>query len=83
MGRCERLPNLPLQWGRPLAEAETLTPKHDTQTGEADRAFNLLEQVTKIPFGVTYGSLKLDEVWDPLRSDARFEKIVASLAPKM
>jgi len=54
-----------------------------TQTGEADRAFNLLEQVTKIPFGVTYGSLKLDEVWDPLRSDARFEKIVASLAPKM
>jgi tetratricopeptide (TPR) repeat protein len=52
------------------------------QTGEVDRAFNLLEKVTKIPFGVTYGSLKLDAVWDPLRGDPRFEKIVASLAPK-
>ncbi len=52
------------------------------RVGEADRAFNLLEKVTTIPFGVTYGSLKLDEVWDPLRGDPRFEKIVASLAPK-
>jgi serine/threonine-protein kinase len=52
------------------------------QAGEADRAFNLLDKVTKIPFGVTYGSLKLDEVWDPLRGDPRFDKIVVSLAPK-
>jgi hypothetical protein len=52
------------------------------RAGDADRAFNLLERVTKIPFGVTYGSLKLEEVWDFLRGDPRFEKIVASLAPK-
>jgi tetratricopeptide (TPR) repeat protein len=52
------------------------------QAGEADRAFNLLEKMAKIPFGVSYGSLKLDSVWDPLRKDPRFEKIVASLAPK-
>jgi TolB-like protein/class 3 adenylate cyclase/Tfp pilus assembly protein PilF len=52
------------------------------QAGDADRAFNLLEGVIKIPFGVTYGSLKLKEVWDPLRGDPRFEKIVADLAPK-
>jgi hypothetical protein len=26
--------------------------------------------------------LKLDPMWDPLRGDPRFEKIVASLAPK-
>jgi hypothetical protein len=31
---------------------------------------------------VTYGELKLDPFWDPLRGDPRFEKIVASLAPK-
>jgi TolB-like protein/Tfp pilus assembly protein PilF len=30
----------------------------------------------------TYGSLKLLPFWDPLRGDSRFEKIVASLAPK-
>jgi tetratricopeptide (TPR) repeat protein len=33
-------------------------------------------------FGATYGDLKLNPVWDPLRGDPRFEKIVASLAPK-
>jgi hypothetical protein len=30
----------------------------------------------------TYGQLKLLPTWDPLRGDPRFEKIVASLAPK-
>jgi serine/threonine-protein kinase len=30
----------------------------------------------------TYGTLKLHPFWDPLRGDPRFEKIVASLAPK-
>jgi TolB-like protein/Tfp pilus assembly protein PilF len=34
------------------------------------------------PFAATYGDLKLNPVWDPLRGDPRFEKIVASLAPK-
>jgi TolB-like protein/class 3 adenylate cyclase/Flp pilus assembly protein TadD len=52
------------------------------QAGEADRAFNLLEKMAKVPFGVSYGSLKLNTVWDPLRRDPRFDKIVASLAPK-
>jgi serine/threonine-protein kinase len=52
------------------------------QVGETTRAFELLEKVSQIPYGITYGSLKLDEIWDPLRGDARFEKIVASLAPK-
>jgi len=33
-------------------------------------------------FVATYGMLKLHPFWDPLRGDSRFEKIVASLAPK-
>jgi tetratricopeptide (TPR) repeat protein len=33
-------------------------------------------------FSATYGDLKLNPVWDPLRGDPRFEKIVASLTPK-
>jgi hypothetical protein len=33
-------------------------------------------------FVVSYGALKLLPFWDPLRGDPRFEKIVASLAPK-
>jgi hypothetical protein len=30
----------------------------------------------------SYGDLRRNPIWDPLRSDPRFEKIVASLAPK-
>jgi len=31
---------------------------------------------------ISYGQLRLHPWWDPLRGDARFQKIVASLAPK-
>ena len=51
-------------------------------TGERDLAIEQLEIVAKIPGGPTYGILRLDPVWDSLRGDPRFEKIVASLAPK-
>ncbi|HET6181150.1 MAG TPA: protein kinase [Candidatus Sulfotelmatobacter sp.] len=50
--------------------------------GETDLALEHLEAVTKIPGGPSYGDLRLDPMWDPLRGDPRFEKIVASLAPK-
>jgi len=52
------------------------------QVGEVDRALGLLEQTAKLPGGPSYGGLKLNEEWDPLRSHPRFEKIVASLAPR-
>jgi tetratricopeptide (TPR) repeat protein len=51
-------------------------------TGKKDLAFNQLTAVTKIPGYLSYGQLRLDPLWDPLRGDPRFDKIVASLAPK-
>jgi len=51
-------------------------------TGERDLALEQLETVAKIEGGPTYGELRLSPLWDPLRGDVRFEKIVASLAPK-
>jgi TolB-like protein/class 3 adenylate cyclase/Tfp pilus assembly protein PilF len=51
-------------------------------TGEKDLALQQLEIVSKLPAGPSYGQLRLDPEWDPLRGDPRFEKIVASLAPK-
>ena len=51
-------------------------------TGERDLAIEQLETLAKIPAGVSYGDIRLDPFWDPLRGDPRFEKIVASLAPK-
>ena len=53
-----------------------------TWTGEKDLAFEQLAIVSRIPGYLSYGSLRLHPYWDPLRSDPRFERIVASLAPK-
>jgi TolB-like protein/Tfp pilus assembly protein PilF len=51
-------------------------------TGEKDLALEQLDLLSKIPCGPSYGQLRLDPEWDSLRGDPRFEKIVASLAPK-
>jgi TolB-like protein/Tfp pilus assembly protein PilF len=53
-----------------------------TWTNEPDRAIELLQKLAAIPSYVNYGRLKLHPMWNPLRGDPRFEKIVASLAPK-
>jgi Flp pilus assembly protein TadD len=56
-----------------------------TLTGEKDLALEQLEVLSKLPsawFGLSYGELRLNPEWDLLRGDPRFEKIVASLAPK-
>ena len=50
--------------------------------GDKDHAIEQLAIVTDMPSSVNYGQLKLHPYWDPLRGDPRFEKIVASLAPK-
>jgi hypothetical protein len=50
-------------------------------TGKRDLAITPLEIPAKLP-GLTYGELRLGPDWDSLRGDPRFEKIVASLAPK-
>src|SRR5213595_2085669 len=53
--------------------------------GEKELALQQLEAGLRAPFAsemLSYGALKLLPVWDPLRGDPRFEKIVASLAPK-
>ena len=52
--------------------------------GEKDLACEYLAKAISLPAGAfdSYGALKLLPYWDPLRGDPRFEKIVASLAPK-
>ena len=51
-----------------------------TWTGEKDLAFEQLSIAAKVPSYLSYGQLRLHPYWDPLRSDPRFDKIVASLA---
>ena len=60
------------------------------QTGERDRAIAALQKLLSIPCGgslsgsmpLTPALLRLDPMFDPLRNDPRFQKLVASPAPK-
>ena len=51
-------------------------------TGEKDLAIKQIAATLQVPSLLSYGELRLHPFWDPLRGDPRFEKIVASLAPK-
>jgi TolB-like protein/class 3 adenylate cyclase/Tfp pilus assembly protein PilF len=51
-------------------------------TGEKDLALEQVSAAAHIPSHLSYGHLRLHPYWDSLRGDPRFEKIVASLAPK-
>jgi TolB-like protein/Flp pilus assembly protein TadD len=50
--------------------------------GDDDLACEQLAVAIRPPSRLSYGQLKLLPFWDPLRGNPRFEKIVASLAPK-
>jgi TolB-like protein/Flp pilus assembly protein TadD len=53
--------------------------------GEKDLAFEQLAKAAELPgpiyYGIHSGILRLHPFWDPLRGDARFDKIVAGLGP--
>jgi TolB-like protein/class 3 adenylate cyclase/Tfp pilus assembly protein PilF len=51
-------------------------------TVEKDLAIEQIAATLQVPGRLSYGQLRLHPFWDPLRGDPRFEKIVASLAPK-
>jgi TolB-like protein/predicted Zn-dependent protease len=53
-----------------------------TWSGQADAALPLLKELMKTPGYLTYGYLRVDPSWDPLRGDPKFERFLASLAPK-
>src|SRR5437867_3045151 len=49
--------------------------------GEKDQALRLVDRSLQTPNGVTVPMLKLDPMWDPLRNDPRFQRLVALQAP--
>ena len=49
---------------------------------QSDFAFEQLNILIKLPDFVTYGDLKTNPAWDPLRKDPRFDKLLAELAPR-
>ena len=49
-----------------------------TWTGDHEGALKLLGDLVKTPFGPDYGMLKLSPMWDELRSDRRFDQLLAA-----
>ena len=47
-----------------------------------DLAFEQLNILIKLPGVPSYGNLKTNPSWDPLRKDPRFDKLLAELAPR-
>ena len=45
-------------------------------TGEKDLAIEQIAATLQVPSALSYGRLRLDPGWDPLRGDPRFEKLV-------
>jgi hypothetical protein len=45
-----------------------------------DATFDELSKLVKLPFGLNHGDLKLNPVWDDLRNDPRFDRILAESA---
>jgi serine/threonine protein kinase/Tfp pilus assembly protein PilF len=49
---------------------------------ESDLAFAQLNALAKTPRGIYAGSLMLEPLWDPIRQDPRFEKLLAEITPR-
>ena len=77
---CEVLPYTKDSWVGPTFE--NYLAMIYAACDEKDLALKQLDRTAKLPVGITYGDLKCNPEWDPLRGDPRFEKLVASLAPK-
>ena len=60
------------------------------QTGEADKAIDLIEHLLTVPcqvqrgaiYNMTLVDLKWRWIWDPLRNHPRFQKLLAGPEPK-
>jgi len=49
-----------------------------TKIGEVDAAIDQLEHLLSVPSVVSVPALRVDQTWDPLRANRRFERLIAS-----
>ncbi|MGI8819339.1 MAG: tetratricopeptide repeat protein [Chthoniobacterales bacterium] len=65
-----------------LPQALTVLARAQAQAGQLEQAIATLERVLQMPcaYAVTPPLLRLEPVWDPIRSDPRFQKL-AQAAP--
>jgi serine/threonine protein kinase/predicted Zn-dependent protease len=68
-------------WGGPIFEVN-MAEIYAT-LGDADHAIPILQRVLRLPcgFSITPELLRLDPLWDPIRTDPRFIKLTAEKRP--
>jgi tetratricopeptide (TPR) repeat protein len=56
----------------------------EAHTGQSEEAVKLLQQLLTIPAGeyVSVARLKIDPVWDPIRNDPGFQKLLSEPEPE-
>jgi tetratricopeptide (TPR) repeat protein len=62
--------------------AEIVLAQIQARFGETDSAIAALPHLLEVPAGLNIAALKLDPLWDPLRKDPRFQKLLAGEPPK-
>ncbi len=60
---------------KPFAEAALAIVQ--AQSGDTESAISALPHLLEVPNGETVGDLRINPLWDPLRKDPRFQKLVA------
>jgi len=58
------------------AVAETLLAQIQARFGDLDSAIAALPHLLEVPAGITRADLRFDPLWDPLRKDPRFQKLL-------
>ena len=58
--------------------AETSLAIVEAQSGDIDSAIAALPHLLEAPNGETPGDLRINPLWDPLRNDPRFQKLIVA-----
>jgi tetratricopeptide (TPR) repeat protein len=61
--------------------AEIVLAQIQARFGQTDAAIAALPHLLQVPAGLTVANLNLDPMWDPIRKDQRFQKLLSQPAP--